>query len=107
MAHGHGGPGEKPEEIHVFANHILKDGPPLARITGNDSYESTTPIVKAELNFTKATGVWKERKWETIPATLDSAQHKFSAAIPDGATVWYINLVDEHGLVVSTEHIAR
>jgi dienelactone hydrolase len=109
MPHGHNGPGENPAEIRVFADNILKGGSALARITaqGRDwaTFESTAPIVKAELNFTKATGNWKERKWETMPATLDAAQKKISAAIPTGTTVHYFNLVDEHGLVVSTEHI--
>jgi len=109
MPHGHGGPGENPAEIRAFVDNILKGGPALARITaqGRDwaTFESAAPIVKAELNFTKATGNWKERKWETMPATLDAAQKKISAAIPTGTTVHYFNLVDEHGLVVSTEHI--
>jgi dienelactone hydrolase len=109
MPHGHGAPGENPEEIRAFADHILKGGPALARITaqGRDwaTYASPAPIVKAELNYTKDSGVWKQRKWETIPATLDAAQHKFSAEIPAGTTVHYFNIVDEHGLVVSTEHV--
>lgn len=33
MPHGHGGAGENPEVIHAFANWVLKDGPPLARVT--------------------------------------------------------------------------
>jgi|GEM_PF-252647 len=103
MPHGHGGPGEKPEEIRVFADHVLKGGPPLARITTNNSFESVIPIVKAELNYTKDTGAWKERRWETIPAHL--ASNRFTAAIPPDATVWYFNLTDERGCVVSTEHI--
>ena len=109
MPHGHNGPGENPEEIHAFAENILKGGPALARITaqGRDwaTFESAAKIVKAELNFTKATGNWKERKWESIPATLDVAQHKVTATIPAGTTVHYFNIVDGRGLVVSTEHI--
>ena len=108
MPHGHGGPGENPEEIHAFADHILKGGPALARVTaqGRDwaTYASPAKIVKAELNYTKDSGVWKLRKWETIPAALDAAQHKIGAELPAGTTVHYFNLVDEHGLVISTEH---
>ena len=33
MPHGHGGAGENPEEIRVFADSILKGGSPLPRIT--------------------------------------------------------------------------
>ena len=109
MPHGHNGPGENPAEIQAFADHILKGRPALARITAQRrdwaTYESAAPIVKAELNFTKATGNWKERKWETLPATLDAAQHKVTAALPAGVTVHYFNLIDEHGLVISTEHL--
>lgn len=109
MPHGHNGPGENPEEIRVFADHILKSGPALARITGQGrdwaTFDSQAKIIKAELNFTKATGTWKERKWETIPATLDVARHKITANLPVGTTVHYFNIIDEHGLVISTEHI--
>ena len=109
MPHGHGGPGENPAEIHAFADNILGGRPALARITAQGrnwaAYESIVPIVKAELNFTKATGNWKERKWETIPAVLDVAQRKVTATIPVGTTVHYLNIIDERGLAVSTEHI--
>ena len=113
MPHGHGPAGEGPEEIRAFADSILQNGPPLARIAaqGRDGdkvwarYESRQPIAKAELNFTKDTGVWKQRKWETAAAELDAAKHKVTATIPAGATVFYLNLLDEQGLVVSTEHI--
>lgn len=109
MPHGHGGPGENPEEIRAFADHILKGGPALARITAQGrawvAFASASRIVKAELNYTRDSGVWQQRKWITLPATLDAAQNKASAALPAGVTVHYFNLVDEHGLVVSTEHI--
>jgi dienelactone hydrolase len=109
MPHGHGGAGENPAEIRAFADSILKGGSALARITaqGRDwaTYESTAKIVKAELNFTTATGNWKERKWETLPATLDAAQRRISAVIPGGTTVHYFNIVDERQLVISTEHV--
>jgi pimeloyl-ACP methyl ester carboxylesterase len=112
MPHGHGAAGEQPKEIHAFADAILRKGTPLPRITsqrcvGNKlqaAFESRSPIVKAELNFTKDSGVWKERKWETVPAELDAAKRKASAATPAGATVFYLNLTDERGLVVSAEH---
>jgi cephalosporin-C deacetylase-like acetyl esterase len=112
MPHGHGSAGENPAEIHAFADSILKGGVPLARITaqGRDddqvwaTYQSNTPIRRAELNYTCQTGVWKERKWETVPATVIEAQKKVTAQLPNGVTVYYLNLVDERGLVVSTEH---
>lgn len=114
MPHGHGGAGENPEEIRAFADHILEGGAPLASITGEGrdggnawvKFAAKTAIVKAELNFTKATGVWKDRLWETIPAQLDAANGTASAALPEGATVYYFNLIDDRECVVSTEHEA-
>ncbi len=105
--------GNKPvwatEEVYVFADHILKGGPALARITAQGrnwaTYESPSEIVKAELNYTKDSGTWREREWKTIPAALNPVQHKVSAVIPAGTTVYYFNITDERGLTVSTEHI--
>ena len=115
MPHGHGGAGENPEEIRVFADCVLKGGAALARIVrqGEDGdtawadHESPSPIVKAELCFTKDTGAWKERKWDALPASLDPAARRVSAALPDGTRVFYLNLFDDRGCVVSTEHVER
>jgi dienelactone hydrolase len=111
MAHAHGGPGEKPEEIHAFANALFKGGVPLARITAlkveksecSAAFTSKAPIVRAELEFTRDAGKWQTRKWETAPATLE--KERVTAAIPDGAKVLYVNLFDDRNLVVSTEHV--
>ena len=112
MPHGHGGPGENPEEIHAFADQLLMGKPPLAHIkkAGREGdnvwakYESPTPIVKAELNYTKDSGKWQDRKWETNPAKIDETAHQVSATLPVGTTVYYLNLIDQHELVVSSEH---
>ena len=110
MPHGHGGAGENPEEIHAFANSILKGATPLAKIekSGHEAqtawatFTTRTPLTKAELLFTKATnGPWKDRLWETIPASIENG--KASALLPEGATAWFINIIDERGLVVSSE----
>lgn len=110
MQHAHGGPGENPEEIHAMANAILDDGVPLARVTsagrrGRDvwaTFESQTPMVRAELNYTTDTGKWQDRNWQTISAPLDAG--KASVTLPDGVTVYYFNLIDERDLIVSSEH---
>lgn len=115
MPHGHGGAGENPAEILAFADSIVRGGKPLAKITapaldGNAlsaAYESDVAITKAELNYTTAAGAWKDRRWETAPASIDAAAKKISAAVPADAKVFYLNLIDERGLYVSTEHIAR
>jgi len=113
MAHAHGGPGEKPEEIHAFAQSLFRDGVPLARISGQGveketawaTFTSKSPIVKAELNYTKDAGKWQKRTWETTPAKIDG--DRASALVPEGSKVFYLNLIDERHLVVSSEHIER
>jgi len=112
MPHGHGGAGENPEEIRAMADAVLKGGAPLAQVTsagrrGRDvwaTFKSEVPIVKAELNYTTDTGKWQDRNWQTIEATLDVDAGKASAALPEGVTVYYLNLIDERNLVVSSEH---
>lgn len=115
MPHGHGPAGENPEEILIFANSILRNGAPLARITdqgqSNDeawaTFTSKVPITSAELNFTADTGKWQERKWETLPATIDQAAGRVVGRVPADAKVFYINLIDDRNCVVSTEHVER
>lgn len=110
MPHAHGGAGEKPEEIRVFADSILKGGQPLARVGGfwregaevSVDYTAQVPIVAAELNYTRAEGRWQDRLWESVPAEIRAG--RASAVLPEGARVYYFNLFDERGCVVSTEH---
>ena len=63
------------------------------------------PVVKAELNYTKDVGAWQDRRWDSIPAALDSANGKVTGTIPEGVTTYYLNLVDQRDLVVSAEHV--
>ncbi len=112
MPHGHGPAGENPEEIHIFANAILNRAPALPKITGqgrdgNDvwiAYESAVSIVKAELNFTLDTGKWQDRKWESVPASLDSGGRKAIARLPTGVSVYYVNVFDDRNCAVSAVH---
>lgn len=115
MPHGHGAAGENPEEIHVFANSLLRQGKSLARITDQGqteteawaTYLSDVPIVKAELAFTRDSGTWKDRKWEHAPATIDASAGRFVASIPADVKVFYLNLFDDRQCVVSTRHVER
>lgn len=112
MPHGHP-PGMTPKEIHTFAESVLNKGLPLTRIrssgvAGNEAwarFESKRLIVKAELNFTSQSGSWPHRRWETAAGGLENG--RASAPIPPSATAFYLNLVDDSGMVVSTEHVAR
>jgi len=110
MPHAHGGAGENPEEIRVFADSILKSRIPLSRITGSGregtnvwaTYAGKAPMVKAELNYTRDTCRWQERKWESSLASLHDG--RVNAILPKGTRVYYFNLFDERNCVVSTEH---
>ena len=109
MPHGHE-PGEIPEEIHVFADSILKQGAPLTRITGQGrdgtniwaTCDAKVPLAKAELNYTLDIGRWQDRKWLAVPAEFTGG--KTTATLPSGTHVYYLNLIDERGCIVSTEH---
>ncbi len=115
MPHGHGPAGENPEEIHVFMNSILKDGKPFPKFREllgegprkSGRYQSEVAIVKAELCFTRDSGKWQDRLWESIPANLNTEASTFSANLPVDAHVWYFNLYDDRDCVVSTEHIVN
>lgn len=110
MPHAHGGPGENPEEIRVFVNSVFKGEAALPAITGVGREEATVwatyaakvPVVKADLNYTKDTGRWQDRKWESLPAQLTDG--RVAASLPKGTRVYYFNLVDQRDCVVSTEH---
>ncbi|HEY5792359.1 MAG TPA: acetylxylan esterase, partial [Chthoniobacterales bacterium] len=110
MPHGHGGPGESPEEIRAFADSVVGGGAGLPRIVeqGRDwlRYESPGPIHHAGLNYTEGRGPWQEREWKTIPAELLASSRTVRAKVPAGASAWYFNLTDEQGLVISSEHEA-
>lgn len=112
MPHGHGGAGENPEEIKTFVDNHLAGKRSLARILSQDNdansawlvFDSPTPVVTAELIYTKDTGRWQDRLWESGPASVDPEKKSVSAPIPDGTKVFYINLLDEEGRLVSSEH---
>ncbi|WP_165245628.1 alpha/beta hydrolase family protein [Paludisphaera soli] len=112
MPHGHGGAGENPEEIRTFADSILKHGPGLPRVGPiredgeilTTNYEGDSPIVRAELLFTKADGPWPERLWEAVDAAVDPTSKTVTARRPEAARAYYFNLLDERGQVVSTPH---
>jgi dienelactone hydrolase len=110
MPHAHGGPGEDPEEIRVFADSILKTGIPLLEITDSGrqgtniwaSFAAKVPVLRAELNYTKDAGRWQDRRWDSNPANLTDGC--VFANLPEGSRVYYFKLFDQRDCVVSTEH---
>lgn len=113
MKHGHGGAGENPDEIRAFAEHVVNGGASLLRVGAQGregdaawvAYDSPRALVRAELNFSRASGRWQDRLWETAPATVSGG--RVSAALPADATAWFFNLIDDRGLIVSSEHVER
>lgn len=109
MVHGHPPVGD-PKEITVFADSLLKGGKPLAKILSREQKEgaaiafftSEVPVTSATLVFTRDSGDWMLRTWEESPATI--AGNQASAQVPADTTAWFLNLVDERGCIVSTEH---
>jgi dienelactone hydrolase len=114
MKHSHPD-GARPAEIFAYAKAELAGGEPLLKIErqGGDAggvwaiYKGKRAPARAELCFTLNTGRWQDRKWETVPATIDLKRRRIHARVPAGARAWYLNLVDDQGLIVSTEHAGR
>ena len=110
MPHGHP-QGAKVDEIFAFADWKLKGGARPVRVTGQGMRGELAWVkfagagVKAELAFTRDTGKWQERKWETVAATVRGGRAE--AAVPAGAKVFYLNVFDGEGRVVSGEFVER
>ncbi|RRJ95038.1 alpha/beta hydrolase [Opitutaceae bacterium TAV4] len=116
MPHGHVA-GEAVKEIRAFADSVVRGGKPLAQVSppqhagreASATYSSPLPLVSAELNYTRDTGRWQDRLWESVPATLlpDTPQTgRMQAGLPEGTSVYYFNVTDTRGLVTSSEHEA-
>jgi dienelactone hydrolase len=113
MPHGHGGAGENPEEIHAFADAFVRGAKPLAEVVRQDrtvdhirvEFRSEVPIARAELVYTKAAGPWTDRRWEQSAARVDPGGKAATVDLPPGTTAYYLNMIDDRNLVVSTEHV--
>ena len=112
MPHNHSA-GQTAPEIFAFADGILRGGKPLAQVTeiGREgenvwtSYNPSTKIAKAEFNFTRDDGPWPKRKWWTRAATVHPDEARVDVELPPGARVCYFNLIDDKGLIVSTDYV--
>ncbi len=113
MPHGHGAAGENPAEILAFAEHVTRGAsalPEIKRVTREGrkvkiAFQSNQRVVvRAELNHTADTGVWKDRKWEAVPVELNACLEEVALEIPPAARVYYVNLFTDDGLAVSSEH---
>ena len=111
MPHGHF-EGATPNEIAAFMNRYLKNDsyqlPYIKSISNHtNSYtaivSSTEPIVEATLCFTKdSTTKFEKRVWNTLPAHIDNKT--ISVQLPEGVTLWMLNIKDAKGMIVSSKH---
>lgn len=118
MPHAHGGPGERPAEIHAFVDHHLRGGPPLAvlceqREASGVALATFDPpgsgrIAHVELLYTISRDpVWPDRHWDAAPATFDRATHRVIADVPVDASAYVLNTIDHAGRIVSAEPVFR
>jgi hypothetical protein len=54
------------------------------------------------LNYTVDAGQWNKRVWASAPAELNAEKHRVKATLPAGVTAFYLDLVDDKGLIVSS-----
>jgi dienelactone hydrolase len=113
MPHGHG-VGWAPQEIGAFVDSVLKNEPPLASVSPlvvssenvSATYDSASPLAKAELHYSTDTGPWKDRSWKTIAAHINRGAKTITAELPaTRPLVGFVTAVDERGLTVSTPHV--
>ena len=111
MRHAHPPAGDPPE-ITAFADARFTDGAPLPTITGQGrdghqawiTFHSDVPVVKARLLYTEDDHPWHKRHWKTAAGVLDVDAGRVTGQIPDSATAYFINITDDRGLIVSSEH---
>ena len=63
--------------------------------------------MKATLCYTRATGMWTDRRWNQIGVGLEEERHGYVASVelPMETTAAFINVTDDRGLLVSSTHI--
>ncbi len=112
MVHAHGKVSEEAPELLALANHYLRGGPALPKLGAARRAGETVSVpcssdprlkpARAFLDYTcdAPPGLWFNRKWETIPATL--AEGRVTADLPSGAKAWYVSVETADGSRVST-----
>ncbi|MDA0814846.1 MAG: prolyl oligopeptidase family serine peptidase, partial [Verrucomicrobia bacterium] len=119
LPHGHS-EGWAPREIGLFADAALLGAPSLARLSPpvlegtrlSANVNKTLPLERAEVNFTRDSGPWQERQWETLPARLapgeaDAAASRVIADLPEAWTAAFLAVVDSRGATTSSPHIEK
>jgi len=108
--HGHS-PGWRRRDVYAFADSIVKGSTPLPTAakpeldakTRRVWTKTTGKIDRAALCYTMHGGKWQGRYWEN--AACEFGTNEVSSRLPKGATVFYFNVKDERGNLVSTEFV--
>lgn len=110
MPHGHPPAGD-PAEIRAFADHFAFGKPAFPEFsTALDGRRLSVKwngfgrrAVRAELVFTASSDeVWEKRVYETLPVPF--ANDMLSVDVPKDATVFWVNVTFDDGIVASTRH---
>ncbi|MFG0249872.1 MAG: alpha/beta hydrolase family protein, partial [Phycisphaeraceae bacterium JB051] len=111
MTHSHKA-GWQPEELYAFADQKLKQANTTLIRGIEQTHDSKQILVsfrqknaceKAQLLYTTSTNpVWRERPWEAIDISVDNAQQRVVAPLPEHTAACYVNLISQGGLITST-----
>ena len=111
MPHGHPPAGD-PREIAAFADSVVFGRPALPKVTSAEMRGGALAVswradgrrvAQAFLVRTASRdGNWSKRAFDSVPVAFSGAS--LTAAVPPDSELWYVNLVTDDGLVVSTRH---
>lgn len=113
MPHGHP-QGWAPAEIGAYVDSVLKGGTPLAVLSApqvqgdalSATYETHSPIAKAELHYSTDRGRWQDRKWTSVAVEIDQQAKALRAKLPPARPlVAFLTVTDARGLTTSSEHV--
>lgn len=112
MAHSHVS-GENPPEIPVFVDHVVRNGPPLARCAeqGYDAgrawakFADAGDVKQARCVYTTDAGRWIGRTWTPVEAQWNASQSQATFALPQNATAFYFVITDAQVLMSSSEPV--
>jgi cephalosporin-C deacetylase-like acetyl esterase len=108
MPHSHPA-GWAPHEIGLFIDQHLQGGKPLPtvgepRIEGGKvrvACASPLKLARGSLHLTTGAGAFKDREWQSFPATFDEGTLVADVPVAD-ATAWFMTVADERGAIVSS-----
>jgi dienelactone hydrolase len=99
-------------EVDAFVDSALIEEPSLVRIGApqvesgqlSASVDRVTGFKELSLCYTTDSGVWQQRKWQTIPARIEDGH--VTAELPSARpVVAFLAIVDDAGRHVSSEHV--